>query len=57
MTMEPVFGGLFAVLLAGEVLGPRTLAGAALVLAAMLLVEAGPRRPAERVPDVPRLEV
>jgi drug/metabolite transporter (DMT)-like permease len=44
MTMEPVFAGVFAVLLAGEVLGVRTLAGAALVLAAMVLTEAGPRR-------------
>jgi len=47
MTMEPVFGGLFAVLLAGEVLGPRTLVGAALVLGAMVLTEVGPRRGAE----------
>lgn len=44
MTMEPVFAGLFAVGLAGESFGPRTAAGAALVLAAMLLVEVGPRR-------------
>lgn len=55
MTMEPVFGGLFAVLLAGEVLGLRTLAGAALVLAAMVLTEIGPRRGAEG--SVERLEV
>jgi drug/metabolite transporter (DMT)-like permease len=55
MTMEPVFSGIFAVLLAGEVLGLRTLLGAALVLAAMLLTELGPRRGAEGA--VSRLEV
>jgi drug/metabolite transporter (DMT)-like permease len=55
MTMEPVFGGLFAVLLAGEVLGLRTLAGAALVLVAMVLTELGPRHGAEGA--VERLEV
>ena len=46
MTMEPVFAGVFAVLLAGEVLGLRTLAGAALVLAAMVLTEISPRKTA-----------
>jgi drug/metabolite transporter (DMT)-like permease len=55
MTMEPVFSGLFAVVVAGEVLGIRTLAGAALVLAAMLLTELGPRHGAEGA--VSRLEV
>ena len=50
MTMEPVFSGVFAVALAGEVLGPRTLVGAALVLGAMLLTETA-------APAVPRLEV
>lgn len=55
MTMEPVFGGLFAVLVGGEHLGLRTLAGALLVLAAMVLTEAGPRHGAEG--DVERLEV
>ncbi|HUR51048.1 MAG TPA: DMT family transporter [Mycobacteriales bacterium] len=54
MTMEPVFSGLFAVLVAGEVLGARTLLGAVLVLAAMLLTELGPRRGAEGA--VSRLE-
>ncbi len=54
MTMEPVFGGLFAVLLAGEVLGPRALLGAAFVLAAMVLTEVGPRHGAEGA--VERLE-
>jgi len=36
-TMEPVFAGLFAVLLGGEHLGARGLAGGALIVAAMLL--------------------
>lgn len=55
MTMEPVFGGLFAVLIGGEHLGLRTLVGALLVLTAMVLTEAGPRHGAEG--DVERLEV
>jgi drug/metabolite transporter (DMT)-like permease len=55
MTMEPVFAGLFAVVAGGEHLGVRTLTGAALVLAAMILTEVGPRRGAEG--DVERLEV
>jgi drug/metabolite transporter (DMT)-like permease len=50
MTMEPVFSGIFAVLLAGEVLGLRTLAGAALVLAGMLLTDVAPGQvPVERL--------
>lgn len=44
MTLEPVFAGVFAVLLGGERLGARTLLGAAFVLAAMYVVELGPRR-------------
>ena len=55
MTMEPVFAGLFAVVAGGEHLGPRTLIGAALVLAAMVLTEVGPRHGAEG--QVERLEV
>ncbi|MCU1589188.1 MAG: Threonine/homoserine efflux transporter RhtA [Frankiales bacterium] len=55
MTMEPVFAGLFAVVAGGEHLGLRTIAGAVLVLAAMVLTEVGPRRGAEG--DVERLEV
>jgi drug/metabolite transporter (DMT)-like permease len=55
MTMEPVFSGLTAVVVAHESLGPRTLLGALLVLAAMLLTEIGPRRGAEGT--VSRLEV
>lgn len=47
MTMEPVFALAFAVGLAGEALTARTLAGAALVLVAMLLTELGPRHGAE----------
>lgn len=38
MTMEPVFAGLFGVFFAGNRLTPRTLGGAACILAAMLLV-------------------
>jgi drug/metabolite transporter (DMT)-like permease len=47
MTMEPVFAAGFAVVLGGERLGPRVLLGGVLVLAAMYLVELGPRRPGE----------
>jgi drug/metabolite transporter (DMT)-like permease len=36
---EPAFGGLFGWLLAGEVLGPRGLAGAGLILAGMAASE------------------
>lgn len=39
MTMEPVFAGLFAVVLAGNNLTARIFIGGALVLAAMLLTE------------------
>jgi drug/metabolite transporter (DMT)-like permease len=55
MTMEPVFAGVFGVVLAGETFGPRTAAGAVLVLGAMLLVEVGPRRGGRE--QVRRLEV
>ena len=44
MSMEPVFAALLAVLLGGEELGARMLLGGAMVLAAMLVVELGPRR-------------
>lgn len=47
MSMEPVFAATFAVGLGGESLTWRLLAGGAMVLAAMLVVEAGPRRGAE----------
>jgi drug/metabolite transporter (DMT)-like permease len=55
MTMEPVFSGLTAVVVAHEHLGPRVVGGALLVLVAMLLTELGPRRGAEGA--VSRLEV
>ncbi len=45
MTTEPVFAAAFAVLFGTDVLGWRMLAGGALVLAAMYLVELAPRRP------------
>lgn len=48
MTMEPVWAGLFAVLLGGERLGVRVVLGGGLVLAAMYLVELGPRRPGDQ---------
>ncbi|MFC4764128.1 DMT family transporter [Dyella koreensis] len=44
MTTEPVFAAAFAVVLGGESLTWRMLAGGALVLAAMYLVELMPRR-------------
>jgi len=47
MTMEPVFAGLFAVRLGGESVTLRLALGGALVLAAMYLVELGPRRGAD----------
>jgi drug/metabolite transporter (DMT)-like permease len=55
MTMEPVFAALFAVLLGGEQATARMLVGGALVLAAMLLVELGPRRKVEA--EVPHIAV
>jgi drug/metabolite transporter (DMT)-like permease len=59
MTMEPVFAGIFAIWIGGELLSARTLAGGALVVAAMYLVELAPRRPQEAPgvdPRLPRLE-
>ena len=38
MTMEPVFAGLFAVVIGGNQVTVRTLAGAACILAAMLII-------------------
>src|SRR3954463_5603093 len=55
MTMEPVFAGIFGVAVGGDDLGPRTVVGALLVLAAMYLVELGPRQGADAA--VERLEV
>jgi drug/metabolite transporter (DMT)-like permease len=47
MTMEPVFAAAFAVALGGEPLTWRMLAGGALIVAAMYIVELGPRRSAD----------
>ncbi|MGA8846091.1 MAG: DMT family transporter [Nocardioides sp.] len=47
MSMEPVFAAAFAVGLGGESLSWRLLGGGAMVLTAMLVVEAGPRRSIE----------
>ncbi|WP_253943948.1 DMT family transporter [Nocardioides marmotae] len=44
MSMEPVFAAFFAVLLGGEALTARMALGGLMVLAAMLVVEALPRR-------------
>lgn len=44
MSMEPVFAAFFAVLFGGEAVGLRMLLGGAMVVAAMLVVEALPRR-------------
>lgn len=54
MTMEPVFAGVFGVAIGGDRLDARTVAGALLVLAAMYLVELGPRQGADAA--VERLE-
>ena len=54
MTMEPVFAGFFGVAFGGDDLTGRVVAGAVLVLAAMFLVELGPRRAADA--QVERLE-
>jgi drug/metabolite transporter (DMT)-like permease len=55
MTMEPVFAGVFGVAVGGDELSVRTVIGALLVLAAMYLVELGPRHSADAT--VERLEV
>ena len=47
MSTEPVFAAFFAVLLGGEGLTSRMVAGGLMVLAAMLAVELAPRRPLE----------
>lgn len=54
MTMEPVFAGIFGVAVGGDDLTIRIVIGALLVLAAMFLVELGPRRAADA--KVERLE-
>ncbi len=53
MAMEPVFAGMFAVLY-GEALTLRLVVGGSLVLAAILLVELGPRH--SREGQVPRVQ-
>ncbi|MBC2958756.1 DMT family transporter [Nocardioides deserti] len=47
MSMEPVFAAFFAVLLGGESVTLRMVSGGLMVLAAMLVVEALPRRKVE----------
>ncbi|WP_243060299.1 DMT family transporter [Nocardioides sp. SR21] len=55
MSMEPVFAAFFAVLFGGESFTLRMATGGAMVLAAMLLVEVGPRRKIEG--EVPHIAV
>src|SRR3954454_8138949 len=55
MSMEPVFAAFFAVLLGGESLTVRMVTGGSMVLAAMLIVEVGPRRKVEA--EVPHIAV
>ncbi|HWI43889.1 MAG TPA: DMT family transporter [Nocardioides sp.] len=55
MSMEPVFAAFFAVLLGGESVTPRMVSGGLMVLAAMLVVEALPRRKVEA--EVPHIAV
>jgi drug/metabolite transporter (DMT)-like permease len=50
LTGEPVFAGVFGVLLAGDVVTWRTVLGGGLILAAMLLVELAPRRAVRAAP-------
>jgi drug/metabolite transporter (DMT)-like permease len=47
MSTEPVFAAFFAVLLGGEGVTVRMVAGGLMVLTAMLVVELAPRRPVE----------
>ncbi|GAA4806150.1 DMT family transporter [Nocardioides caeni] len=55
MSMEPVFAAFFAVLLGGEAVTSRMAIGGLMVLTAMLVVEAGPRRKIEG--EVPHIAV
>ena len=50
LTLEPVFAGVFGVMLTGDIITWRTAVGGALILVAMLLVELAPRAPTPR-PD------
>jgi drug/metabolite transporter (DMT)-like permease len=47
MSMEPVFAALFAIALGGEAMTVRIAVGGLMVLTAMLIVEALPRRKIE----------
>jgi drug/metabolite transporter (DMT)-like permease len=49
MTMEPVFAGVFAVVIGGNQLTLRSLAGAACILAAMLIINLRPSPSAARL--------
>jgi drug/metabolite transporter (DMT)-like permease len=55
MSMEPVFAALFAVWFGGESMTLRMVTGGLMVLAAMLVVEIGPRRKIEA--EVPHIAV
>ena len=57
MTTEPVFAAGFAVALGGEALTWRILAGGALILGAMYLVELAPRRSGEMPAEAAHHEV
>ncbi len=48
MTMEPVFAGLFAIIIGGNQLTLRTIGGAGCILAAMLTINLRPSRSAAR---------
>lgn len=52
LSFEPVFAGVFGVVLAGDALTPRILFGGLLILAAVYLVELGPRGRSEAVEDL-----
>ena len=49
MTLEPVFAAGFAVLLGVDALGWRMVVGGGLMLAAMYIVELGPKRNTHQV--------
>jgi len=49
MTMEPVFAGLFAIIIGGNQLTLRTIGGAGCILAAMLIINLRPSRSAARL--------
>ena len=52
LATEPAFAGLFGWLLAGDTLGPTALAGAALILAAIVAIDLVPRlRPPRPLPE------